>query len=588
MKDSKHRENRASSCIKAATLGFVLLGVVLRFTGIGWGLPFNLHVDENQGSLHEPPQIEWKFAHQGWPESTLASYGALPAYLHIGLRHWLLGHTPYAQHVHDAPDAHVYTNHAFTHGPSDGTQYHWPDVTLLVRATSATFYSLALIVLVLIARRLWGDEAALATAIFSTAQPAIIQHAHFGTLDGWVVLGTAMLLHACLRIAAHGKWRDYMYAWGGLLIASNAKLTAAVFAIFVILAAYERTPSMRHLIASGRLWFVFTMFPVSWLVLNPTAALRPAWYFYESPISLFELARVYRRGGPLSDWALFYDDKPITYVLTQVLPDGMGLLNAMFSLIALGFVLVSERGTKRWPALFALLAFWPFLSTQLHTIRYLLPAFGFLALAQARTFMALWERVRASRTNAWRVLGVGALTLAVVGGIEGTAYAIGMSALHVGEENRVAAARWIANHVEPGDVVAIQDHPMYRPPLRDDWRVGSSPDIRQVPIHILWNSNRDGVHTGDARFIAVNEWELRMIDVPRYVRTFPQRSEWLSEIRAHGAPRGYRPVAQFDRRPSFLFFTRDESQAEIFSFAFDHLPIYVFERESTDVSSDSQ
>lgn len=571
-----HRESRAASRLRATTFVFVFFGVVLRFVGIGWGLPFNLHVDENQGSLHEPPQIEWNFAHHGWPESNLASYGALPAYVHIGLRHLLLGHAPYAQHVHSASDGHVYTTNAFTHGASDGDQYHWPDVTLLARATSATFYSLALILLVLIARRLWGEGTALATAFFATAQPAIIQHAHFGTLDGWVVLGTVMLLHACLRIAAHGKWRDYVYAWSGLLIASNAKLTAAVFAIFVVVAAYERTRSVRHLLSSGRLWFVFTMFPVSWLALNPTAALRPAWFFRESPISLFELARVYRRGGPLSDWAIFYDDKPITYVLSQVLPDGMGLVNATFAMVALGAVLVTERGPKRWPAYFALLGFWPFLSTQLHTIRYLLPALGFLALVQARVFVALWEQTRA---RSWRAIRVIALALAALGGLEGTAYAIGMSALHTGEENRVAAARWIASHVEPGDVVAVQDHPMYRPPLRDDWRVGFSPEIREVPIRLLWHANRDGVDTGNARFVAVNEWELRMIDIPRYQRTYPQRAAWLSEIRSQGAPRGYRPAASFTGRPSFLFLTRDESEAEIFSFAFDHLPIYVFERD---------
>lgn len=582
----------------AVALAVLLVGGALRFVGVQWGLPFNLHVDEVQGSLHNPVRMEWNWYREGWPRPQLVSYGSLQGYVLLGLKDAVFGSERARSWAARASTQDAYVERAYRHDPRARDSYSWPALTLMMRVLSAVMYTLALALSGAVASRLWGERAAALTLVLGGGLPALVQHAHFCTGEGMITLGIMMLLHAALRISEGHRWRDYAYAAAALELMTNAKVTTAVFAAFLPLATWSYLRGTRRdplstsavsLADSGRLWAALTAWVVGWFALNPAALRNLEWYFSpNTTASVTALARTFRRGGPMSDWALFYVDRPRTYFATQVMADACGRPFAAIAWVAFAWVLLTEMGRFRWPALFALGVFAPLWATSLHTVRYIVPALPLFALCVARLadvgVEALRQRPLTEPDRAWRSRasrGVWAAALAAISA--GAAWAwflsVGTSALHLRTDNRIAAARWLCTHARRTDRVVIGDHPMYRPPLVNAWGVGEAPDITPLSVDYLWYDG-DTPNLQNARFVAVDGWELRMVDVPSFRAQHPGRARWLGGVHRRGAPEGYHLVARFDDRPGIFGWRRDESDTEISSFAFDHIPILVFERNA--------
>lgn len=566
------------------------LGAVTRGVGASWGDPCLLHIDEFGYNFHNAARTEYHHLREGWWRPDLISYGALPVRAFVLTRTLLAGDERARSHAARSADAETFLHRAYTFDPTNKRAYDWLRTARAMRHLSALLYTLAMLVSWRTARRIDGPRAGAFAAFALAGCAGAVSHAHYFTPEAFITLGLAMLVHACIRIAETDRWRDYLYAALAMLVVAGTKVTSAPVCALVALAAFIHQrdkntyfTALARTLDRGRLWAAFSLATLAWFALNPAAALHAEWYFNPAThFSPIEQIRAYQWGARLPDWALFFVGRGRTYVLRQVLADAMGRPLELLALLGVASSLMLDRGAKRLPALAALLVLGPLFLTQLQTIRYTVPALGVLAICAARlTAQCLDASEKTSVTGVRWLLRVGVM-MAVFAIAHGVFLSIAQTAVYRAPDNRVAAARWIAARIHPGEHVVLEDHPAYAPPLGNEWGEGIATGAQRVPYVRLW-SNGEGPHAAEdllntARFVALDGWNDRLVNVPESWRRHPDRTRFYAYVRAHGAPAGFRRVARFDNRPHLFGWWADERASELLSVMFDHIPITVYER----------
>lgn len=562
----------------------------LRVLGAGWGTPYQLHVDETAYNLHSAVWMEHHWRREGWPRQEIISYGALPSYAFFAVRDLVMGHDRADYWLARTRDHQAYLRQGYTFDPRNARAYYWPTLTRLMRCFSALLYTLAVVLTWRVGVRLYGRWAGVLAALAAAGCAGMVQHAHYYTPEAFITLGSIAMLHACVRIAEHNQWRDYAYACAAMLLVASSKVTSAPICAFAALAAYAYQRRQAHqrvppawvrAVDQGRLWAAVVTAVVLWFWMNRVAFRHFDYYFnVQTTYSPLQQISAYRWGATLPDWALFYTDKPRTYFLTQVLADAMGRPLQLFALSGALLVLVVERGERRWPVYFAAVILAPLLLTQLQTIRYVVPALPMLCLCAARAVQRALEASRALATPSLRwasalAAALGALSLAL-----GVAFGVAHTRMYLEPDNRIAAAEWLRARLRDGEWAAIEDHAFYAPTLGNE--TGEDVHARRVHYGRIWNGgeNLDAVREwiSHARYLVLDGWRMRLLDVPEARRRHPGITAFYDEVRARGAPRGFRLVAIFDNRPNLFGWRADESRSEILHVAFDHIPLYVYER----------
>jgi hypothetical protein len=282
--------------------------------------------------------------------------------------------------------------------------------------------------------------------------------------------------------------------------------------------------------------------------------------------------------------------------LSTLLSFGMGIAIEVASLIGMVFI------GRRWGKSDRLLLAWvvPFFLViglnRVKTVRYILPLIPFLAVCGAAWLGALirssWQRQRS-----W-------LSPIVLGVVIGASlfYAIAFARLYGQRDSRLQASDWLYQHVPAESTIVVEDEFTYTAPLGvsdeevDYWNryvidpAHDAPDqIHQVrvifsPYYLSYETQDDDVksaHIHDtiagADYIVVSERHYQPYSrLPDYRPVEYQYYQDLFDGRS-----GYNLAAVFDPSPSLFGITLNDDGAELYSKAFDHPKIWIFERMST-------
>jgi len=530
--------------------GVLAAGAALRFPGLDWGLPWALHIDERLFVVAKAIGLERSLAEGGAPDPGISSYGILPLWLLAAARRLFLG----------TVTAHV---DATWGDPFAGTVF-------LARALSA-LWSVGTIALVAAWARRWGTGTSLTAAALVAGFPALVQSAHFGTVEAPLVALIAAGLLAAERLAERPTPGRIGVAGAILALAVSVKAPGAVVALPMLHALFSGDRARFPLRAAGLLAvaaLVALALHPSWLLPGPPAA--PGG---EHTTLLGNLRRAY--SPDFRDWTLPYaKDVPVWTELTKLLPYGMGVVPELLALVGLGVAVRRRRPHDVRLLAVVLPLLLMVLTARVKTIRFLVPVLPALAVLAGEAIPFLLAR-RPRWTAAARAAA------AVLALLHGAAYL----PIWTTPDSRVAAARWLDENVAPQDVVIVEDPPGYGPPI------GSPVPALARPPHrydLLWRgfyllherSTPEERRKHLDRMLHRADWLVLSEGHRREFTTDPSRrpveSAFYADLDAGRLP--FRLVAEFGTAPHLGPLVLDDRGAEALFRAFDHPVIQVWKR----------
>lgn len=375
-------------------------------------------------------------------------------------------------------------------------QTGYDEITLVGRQLSALADLLAVLVLYLLAARLYGRKTALLAAAFSAFAVMQIQESHFYTVDNYATLFMTLAAYFAVRILTRAPaekrptWWENPDLWDSALfgiatgLALASKINAAPVAILLPLAFLLRWLESSRRSGGAQLslemaaLFVVTgaMFTVlAFRIGQPYAFSGPGFFGVSlNPQWVATIAEQRAQASGDVDFppALQWARRPLTFSLQNMVQWGLGWPLGLAALAGAALLAWQSFRQREWRHLLllgwlALYAGWQ--TTQWNpTMRYQLPVYPLMAL------MAAWGLMRLANWNEpaeagfrlqkiFRPLAIfsgAAILLATFG------WAYAFTRIYTRPHPRVAASRWIFNQL-PGPITlgyADAQQPLPIPP----------------------------------------------------------------------------------------------------------------------------
>ncbi len=465
----------------------------LRFTGLHWDEGQYIHPDEghmrNTVSLIRWPEDLSNYfdTHQSSlnvrnNEGRRYSYGTLPLFAARATVEWLdQACTDMTVPLGRAVASLLIGSRAQECSPGTFTGTH---SAVVGRALSALADLGSLVLVYLIGRRLYGEATGLLAAGFFAVTAFLIQQAHFFTVDSTACFFTMLVAYFSVRASETGGWADFSVAGVGVGLAAASKVSAAAAALLVALAAVSRAmgwgqscrASMPRFQVS-RLWRVLVgvglaalLSLVAFRIGQPYAfegpgffGVRPSpeWFGRLSAIRAEQAGEIDLPSG--RQWA---GRTPVVFPWVNMVVWGMGLPLGLAAWIGWGWagfeLLRDARRGQRHLVLWgwASVVFVYYATGWVKAMRYFLPLYPILLL-----FAAYWlVRMMGARSLWWRGIGLGMSAVVALGAVF---WGMAFFTIYLRPHPRLAASRWIYEHVPPGVTVA-NEHWDWGLPLRVD------------------------------------------------------------------------------------------------------------------------
>ena len=570
------RGKRRFTLTGVALAGMVVLAFALRLFGLNWDDGHHLHPDERFLTIVET-SIRWPSSVAEYfdparsplnpfrrPDISFFVYGTFPLFLVKALAS-ATGYTTY------------------------------DTVNLVGRVVSAVFDVGTVLVLYLLARRLFDRRVALLAALLAALSVLSIQLSHFFAVDTFSTFFVTAALYLALRVYREQRW--YLFAGLGLAVGLGlaSKLSSGLIVPFVVMylaASYvrdrraERTPPPWRLLASGLL--------LAGLVAAFTFRITQPYAFAGANLLDFRLSgdfldavnqqRQIQEGTydwpPGIQWA---GTTPYLFPIKNIVLWGLGPALGLAAMLALGFAAFRLALRRDWPlfipVIWTLLNFAYFGALVLKTMRYYQPMYPMLAMLAAWLLFYVWDRrSRVSRIG----LPVRAFSLAlfviVIGGT--VLWALAFTGIYSRPVTRLAASEWIHTSIPAGATIATEHWDDALPLALPGYGGAERYRMLQLPLYDDdTEAKRERVLDvlNQADFIVLSSNRLSQ-SIPRIPRRFPMTIRYYEGL--FSGELGFKPVAEFTSRPSILGFEIIDDDAEEAFTVYDHPRVRIFGKTS--------
>ncbi len=449
----------------AVVLLVIVLGAIgIRLYGLGWGLPFHFHSDESLlANYTERLRTASSAAELVRQERRFFIYPPLLMYPTIALVSASTLIRP------------------MSYDDSASLKLFY----LLGRGIVALLGAATVILLYLLGKRLYSRTAGVFAAFILAFSVIHVRDSHFYCTDVPLAFFLALILYLGLDIVEKRTMKAYLLAGAVTGLAFAAKQTALlmvpVLGVAHLLALWKEgslslKDKMRFLFSRrslGRLFLMFGIMAVAFLVADPFVLMSPANFLAES-------SRIssYLSGAQQPQWTFQFTGTTIGYWVTNLLFYGMGPFLEIVCLLGVLWALAKRKRADGLVLTFLFVYIALICTGPIKYIRYAIPLLPFLALLGAR-FMA--ELYGAARRRTAR-LAVVAL-LAVVG-LTSILYSIAYLNVYRQEDVRIQASRWIHETIPKESTVLINisyatplfGEMFFRPGFFDSYTVGFGND----------------------------------------------------------------------------------------------------------------
>jgi YYY domain-containing protein len=581
--------------LNAALIIVLILAALLRFNGLNWDETHHLHPDERflstvtndliwpeNFSNYFNPDVSTLSPYSN-PNMGLYVYGTLPVYI-VKLAAIRLDKNNYDQ------------------------------ITLVGRAMSGLFDIGTILLLFLIAKRLYGAKIGLLAAALLSFSVLNIQLSHFYTVDTFANLFILATIYFLLRAQESGRWLDYALTglMFGLGLTSKLSVFTLIVPILVIVGFdfYRRVQdgdiyrAIEHSLL--RTLTIFVVAIVTFRILQPIAFAGPGfWNWTLNPKWVEDIVEQQKitRGQTDLPWVQQWTGRSIAFPLYNILFWGMGLplgLASFAGLALAGYELVRHRRLEHLiPVTYIGVTFLYHAITFIKFMRYFLPIYPFLILMAACSIARWWDSSFApasqaevppeSPRRAWiettrrvllsrsLMLGLSALVVAAT-----FLYALAFASIYNRPNTRIAASRWMQQNIPAGSTLANEHW--------DDWlpiggvdgisSYGDAGLFKAVEMRNYEDDNPeklnwmvDNLTQADYVILSSN----RLYDsIPRLPMRYPLTIRYYQLLFA--GKLGYERVKEFTSYPSLLGIQIPDQNAEESFSVYDHPRVQIFKK----------
>ncbi len=404
--------------------GIVLAAAALRFYGLRWGLPNDLHAY----SYHPD---EFRIV----DSARVVLQAGIPSF-------------------YNYPSLFVYLSAAaiaIANGLGASTTL---GAYLAARSVAALMGTAAVAATYWAGKRLFGGWAGVVAALVVCVAPLHVQQAHFATVDVPSTLFVATALGYAGMILVRGAWADFVLAGVMAGLAAGTKYNAGLILLAPLAAHFL---AGRRGVRSGRMWGMIGCAAAAFVASTPGIVLRWSDFW----LGLMTEMRHSAQGQGL----LFAGTgNGLLYTFTSSLWNGLGPGLAV-PLLAAGAFALWRREKRALVILAFAIPYYALISaSHVRFARYALPLFPAAALLCAWAVHEWLPRPAPTRP-ARAVWGI-VIAFCAAAIASSLIYAVALDVLFALPDARDDAARWIQAHVPRGSAVGVIDVPwFYSPPL---------------------------------------------------------------------------------------------------------------------------
>lgn len=564
------------SPVHLVLVAILLLGAVFRFYNIDWDDGHNVHPDERFVTM-TATAIRWPGSIGEYFNSDESSlnpfnldnggyiYGTFPLFLQKAMA-TVVGRDTY-------------------------------DGFAAVGRFASGLFDLATVLLVfLIARRLFSERAGILAALLLAAAVLPIQLSHFATSDTFMSTLCLATFYFVLRADERGRWRDYALAGAMFGFALASKLSGAPAALFLLLPLTEqlRRFGWRSLFArrAGHqvmpwLGVALSLIAAAWAfrIGQPYSFVGPSPFDFSLDPRWLDLVRGQQgissgeAGVPYTvQWA---DRTPVFFHLSNLVTWGVGLPLGLTALVAIGLGALRIATGRTWPDSWrvAIIA-WP-VFTIVYTglgfmqyLRYSLPAVPFMAILAGALLIAAWDR---GSRSIYPPIRLGFRAPAVVVAALTLLYALAFMNIYMSPLTRLEASRWIYENLPAGETLTFNewDDPI---PFGIPGQDGGQYRILAMAPYAWDDESKIEKYVVDlAQADYVIETSNRIYgSVTRVPERYPVMIRYYEML--FSGELGFELVAEFTERPGMLGIELNDDGAEESFTVYDHPRVLIFRR----------
>ncbi|MGE5252079.1 MAG: DUF2298 domain-containing protein, partial [Bacteroidota bacterium] len=575
----------------------LLLGAWLRFSGLNWDEGRHLHPDERflstvTNDLKWPENLDSYFdpaastlSPYSLPNMGLYVYGTLPVYL-------------------------VKWTAILLH------QNNYDRITLIGRAMSGAFDIGAILLLFLIAGRLYGRKVGLLAAGLMAFSVLNIQLSHFYAVDTFANFFIIATFFFLLRAGESGRWTDYaltglMFGLGLASKISVITLTAPIL-VAVGLEIYRRArrgevqPALEHGLV--RVLTIFLVAIITFRIVQPIAFAGPGfWNWSLNPRWVSDILDQQKTLSGDADlpWVQQWTSRSVAFPLYNIVVWGMGLplgLAAVAGLVLASWELLRHRRIEHLlPLTYIGVTFIYHALTFVKFMRYFLPIYPFLAMMAAYLIIRMWraagapspasagpagaagwrerlvDLVRRVRISPGVALG---MTILVVGGT--LLYALAFTGIYHRMNTRIYASRWMYQNIPAGSTLANEHWDDWLPIGGVDGKtaygnggVFKSVEMKNYEDDTPQKLQQMVANLSQADYIVLSSNRLYG-SIPRLPVRYPLTSRYYALLFA--GKLGFERVAEFTSYPSLFGIQIPDQVAEESFSVYDHPRVQIFKK----------
>ena len=319
----------------------------------------------------------------------------------------------------------------------------------------------------------WDRDTGLLTALLTLTLFPMFYYGRTGNVDVPVLMfiawGTAAFAQ-CLRDGFTVRNAAWLGTFTGLALATKESAAGVFVLLPLVLLAGVRLERGEREPFSARVKPALAGLVATFLALGATSGLfiEPGRYFDHLRFLSGQLDRVAVDVSYVVETFPYSFDGSVAFAVRQweFLVDTMTLPGVLLALAGLAVVLARER--RYWPMILPVLGYanYMFWTARVAHLRYLLPTALLLTPFAARAVIVGWRSGSPPRRAGVGVLAVAALGL---GGLRGLDLTHSML-----NDSRHAAADWLAERTQAGDLIEHFGHPQKLPHLEEGVRTAQA------------------------------------------------------------------------------------------------------------------